>query len=271
MGPDGQGRGVAVRPPLAQRTITASHGAVVYSGGTYREPLAIGHKLANPRWADGRAIKNIHQGELGREGAEDSGHAGFNYGMEPSWFRFALPPDVPFGNAGTPNSFGSIPNAQAFYANELVRTEPNSIPDIPGIAKAGDPVTPVFRATADTAGTNPVLDTRMHVLNGASTDRDTTFILHGHVWQRDPFVCPNQAYLGLSGMCRWDEVAPSQALGVNPIGKYMGSEEGAGFVYSHWPILFDAGGTGAVKGDYLFRDYSPSGNRNGQFGILRAE
>ena len=43
--------------------------------------------------------------------------AGFNYGMEPSWFRFKLPPDVPFGNAGTPNSYGSIPNVQAMYAN----------------------------------------------------------------------------------------------------------------------------------------------------------
>ena len=51
------------------------------------------------RWADGTAIPNIHQGELGREGAEDSGHAGFNYGTEPSWFRFKLPPNTPFGAA----------------------------------------------------------------------------------------------------------------------------------------------------------------------------
>jgi hypothetical protein len=51
----------------------------------------------------------------------------------------------------------------------------------------------------------------------------------------------------------------------------MGGEEGMGHVFGYWPILFDAGGTDAVQGDYLFRDYSPSGNRNGQFGILRAE
>jgi len=44
-----------------------------------------------------------------------------------------------------------------------------------------------------------------------------------------------------------------------------------GHVYGHWPLLFDAGGTDHVPGDYLYRDYSPGGNRNGQFGILRVE
>ena len=68
-----------------------------------------------------------------------------------------------------------------------------------------------------------------------------------------------------------DTPVPSLALGDNPIAKYMGSEEGMGHVFSHWPILFDAGGTGAVAGDYLYRDYAPNGNRNGQFGILRVK
>jgi hypothetical protein len=277
--PDGQGLEVQgqpspTRPTRAQVTVTAPAGDAG-SGGTYREALSIGHKIANLRWADGSAIKNIHQGELGREGAEDSGHAGFNYAMEPSWFRFKLAPDVPFGNAGTPNSFGSIPNQQAFYANALVAGEPNSIPAIPGVSAADDPVTPVFRTTADTqAPYNPVTDTRMYVLNGASADRDGTFIVHGHLWQRDPYVCTGlsqDASVPLAGRCDPDETAPSQALGLNPQGKYMGSQEGMGHVYGHWPILFDAGGTGAVPGDYLYRDYSPSGNRNGQFGILRVK
>ena len=118
----------------------------------------------NLRWADGTAISNIHQGELGREGAEDSGHAGFNYGSEPSWFRFKLPPDTPFGNAGTPNSFGSIPSAHAMYANGLTENEPNTIPDIAGISTLGDMVTPIFRVNADTYDTNPVNDTRMYCL-----------------------------------------------------------------------------------------------------------
>jgi hypothetical protein len=276
--PDGQGSGAAIRGTRAQVTVTSPPGDAG-SGGNFRENLLIGHKLGNLRWKDGRAIRNIEQADTGVEGAEDSGHAGFNLAAEPSWFRFELPPDVPFGNAGTPNSYGSIPNQQAMYANDLVKGEPNSIPDIAGVSKAGDPVTPVFRAPADTGGANPVNDTRMHVLNGASADRDGTFILHGHLWQRDPFVCTGASQddfdagggYPMAGRCDPDEPVASQALGYNQQGKWMGGEEGMGHAYGHWPILFDAGGTGAVKGDYLYRDYSPSGNRNGQFGILRVE
>jgi hypothetical protein len=240
------------------------------SGGDYREALVIGHKIANLRWLDGSAIRNVNQGELGVEGAEDSGHAGFNYGMEPSWFRFTLPPDAPSGGDGD-GGYGSIPNVQAFYANKLVETEPNTIPAIAGVSELGDPATPVFRATPGQA-------TRMHVLNGASADRDGTFVLHGHLWQRDPYVCPgqNDGLLGLDGRCNDGESVPSQALGDNPMGKYMGGEEGMGHVYGYWPILFDAGGTdrmpgGHVTGDYLFGDYAPNGNRNGQFGLLRVQ
>jgi hypothetical protein len=95
-------------------------------------------------------------------------------------------------------------------------------------------VTPVFYASPGA--------TRMYVLNGASADRDGTFILHGHVWQRDPYVCPGQSNLGLAGRCNPTEPVPSRALGLNAQGKYMGGEEGMGHVYGHWPILFDAGG-----------------------------
>ena len=90
------------------------------------------------------------------------------------------------------------------------------------VSALGDPATPVFNAPVGTA-------TRMHVLNGASADRDGTFILHGHVWQRDPFVCPGDNYWGLPGLCDPTSV-PSLALGLNPVGKYMGGEEGLGHV-----------------------------------------
>ena len=267
--PDGQGTGTATRLTRAQATVTSPAGDAG-SGGTYREALSIGHKITNLRWVDGTAITNVNQGELGREGAEDSGHAGFNYGMEPSWFRFKLPPDVPFGNAGTPNSFGSVPNAHAMYANLLVAGEPNAVPAIPGVSAAGDPATPVFTATANGA-------TRIHVLNGASADRDGTFMLHGHVWPRDPYVCTGtlgseqDASVALEGRCDPNASVPSNALGLNLQAKYMGGQEGMGHVYGHWPILFDAGGTNGVPGDYLYRDYAPNGNRNGQFGLLRVE
>jgi hypothetical protein len=266
--PDGQGSGAATRLTRAQVTVTSPAGDAG-SGGTFRENLLIGHKIGNIRWQDGGAIANINQGELGREGAEDSGFAGFNYGMEPSWFRFQLPPDAPFGAAGAPNSYGSIQNAHAMYANQLVANvdHPNFIPVITGVSAAGDPQTPVFRVGANTA-------TRMHVLNGASADRDGTFMLHGHLWQRDPYVCTGLAQddeVSLPGRCDPDTPVPSLALGLNAQGKYMGGEEGMGHAYGYWPILFDAGGTDGIAGDFLFRDYAPNGNRNGQFGILRVE
>ena len=44
------------------------------------------------------------------------------------------------------------------------------------------------------------------------------------------------------------DTVDSTALGLNPQGKYMGGEEGMGHAYGHWPILFDAGGTGGVDG-----------------------
>ena len=269
---DGQGTGAATRLTRAQADISSPAG-LAGSGGNFREALAIGHKITNLRWADGSAITNVNQGELGREGAEDSGHAGFNYGMEPSWFRFQLAPDVPFGNAGTHNSFGSVENAHAMYANNLVANaalHPNFIPAIQDVSEAGDPQTPVFRATANGA-------TRMYVLNGASADRDGTFILHGHVWPRDPFVCTGtpgseqDASVPLEGRCDPNAPVPSNALGLNLQAKYMGGQEGMGHVYGHWPILFVAGGSDGVTGDFLYRDYSPSGNRNGQFGILRVQ
>ena len=271
---DGQGIGYDTRLTRAQATIDSPKG-LVGDGGVYDEAVSVAFRIANLRWADGLAIANINQGELGREGTEDSGHAGFNYGSEPSWFRFELQPDAPFGNAGTPGSFGAIENVHAFYANGLTTNgtmdDLNYVPNNADISSLGDPATPVFRQAQDKPG-------RMHLLNGASADRDAVFVLHGHVWQRDPYVCPGDdgtanlpvghSFTGLDGMCSFGSIG-SLALGTNPIGKYLGGEEGMGHAYGHWPILYNAGGTNGIPGDYLFRDYAPSGNRNGMFGILR--
>jgi hypothetical protein len=285
---DGQGTGTATRPTRAQVTVTADadlttdgvQAGVAGSGGEYRETVLVAHKIANLRWADGSAIKNVAQAEFGVEGAEDSGHAGFNYGMEPAWFRFGLPPDADFGHANAPGTYGDLPNPQAMYSNALVAGHGNAIPANGNVSEAGDPQTPVFRAQRDADGSNSVFDTRMFVLNGASADRDSTYILHGHVWQRDPHVCTGDKLdetdrsrqddeVNIVGRCDpWAEV-PSNALGLNKQAKYLGGEEGMGHVFAHWPILFDAGGTNHVRGDYLYRDYAPNGNRNGMFGILR--
>jgi hypothetical protein len=259
--PDGQGTGAATRTTRANLTVTSPAGAAG-SGGTFREAVMMPQKALNFRWADGRPIRNVHQGELGREGAEDSGHMAVNYGAEPGWFRFKLPPDAPFGNAGTPNSFGALVQFN-YYSNSLVALEPNAIP-------GGEPQTPVFTA-------KPGQATRIHMLTTFSTDRDSTLHIAGHVWPRDPFVCPADSNLGIPGRCDPANPVPSRALGDNKQAKWMGGEEGMGHAYGHWPILLTAGGSGAANlgcsltqpCDFLYKDFASWGNVNGMWGLLR--
>jgi hypothetical protein len=274
--PDGQGSGAATRGTRANLTVTSPAGAAG-SGGTFREGVMMPQKALNFRWADGRPIRNVFQGELGREGAEDSGHMAVNYGAEPGWFRFKLPPDAPFGNAGTPNSFGALEQFH-YYSNTLVAAEPNAIP-------GGEPQTPIFKAA-------PGQKTRIHMLTTFSTDRDSTLHIAGHVWPRDPFVCTGarNAQAGaigvqdamdpavpLAGRCSPRANVASSALGDNKQAKWMGGEEGMGHGYGHWPILINAGGSdaanlGCTAGqpcDFLYKDFASWGNVNGMWGLLR--
>ena len=46
---------------------------------------------------------------------------------------------------------------------------------------------------------------RMRLGVPTGTSRGTTFQLHGHVWQRDPYVCPGSKD-GLDGRCATTQV-----------------------------------------------------------------
>jgi hypothetical protein len=282
--PDGQGTGAATRFTRAQATVVSAANLALGTGGTFREAVMVPQKALNFRWKDGTAIRGVKQGELGREGAEDAGHQAVNYAAEPGWFRFKLPPDAAFGNAGTPNSFGAL-DQDAYFSNTLVTAETNAIPAIAGVSAAGDPVTPVFRAPAGLAGTKAG-NLRIHMLTPFSTDRDSALHIAGHVWQRDPFVCTGarrnvtgttvnvvqdavDAAVPLAGRCDPRDKVVSTALGYNMQGKWMGGEEGMGHGYGHWPILTKAGGTDGVQGDYLFKAWESWGNINGMWGLLR--
>ncbi|MBI2217613.1 MAG: hypothetical protein HYU51_09980 [Candidatus Rokubacteria bacterium] len=221
----------------------------------------------NLRYADGTAVENMGSGE------EPPGSASkaINYGTEPMWFRFGLQPTAPFGNAGTPGSFGAVPNPEQAYSNALVD---------------GDPATPVFTAA-------PGVPVRMHVLKptGIAVDdfhaRGSVFHLHGHVWQRAPYVCPGQddGVSGLDGKCNATNFGDpgfepgSRAIGVNPIGMYLGAQDSV-LPGAHFDIVLPgagngptggAGGVGGVTGDYLFRDQASFGNTQGLWGIMRVE
>jgi hypothetical protein len=187
-----------------------------------------------------------------------------NYGTEPMWFRFGLQPDAPFGN--TPGGFGAVANPENAYSNTLI---------------GGDPATPIFTAA-------PGAPVRLHVLNPTGVMRGSVFHLHGHMWQRSPYVCPGQddgLGAGMAGKCNWTDFGAanfeigSRAIGVNPIGKYLGAQESI-LPAAHFDIVLPgdglgptggAGGVHKVPGDYLFRDQGSFGNTQGLWGILRVE
>jgi hypothetical protein len=180
------------------------------------------------------------------DSVENSGMA-LNYGIEPLWFRFGLAPQAPFGN--TPGGFGAVPNSHQSYSNILTANQ--------------DPVTPVLQAVAGR-------EARIHLVEPFGAGRAGTFNLHGHVHQKQPFVCEGSARNALTGACTMTEVA-SRNIGVSPYDFYVGAHESV-TPAAHWIWhLPSAGGGNAVTGDYLFRTNDAFGNTSGLWSIMRVE
>lgn len=215
-------------------------------------------------YADSYPVENLlGEGSFGiAEDAQDMGHMNINYGNEAMWFRYGVSPTEVAGNAkcngGNPDDclggMASAPAAMAF-SNDLYNI--------------GDPETPVFTVDAGQ-------EFRMHVLMPFAPGRGSTYDLHGHVWQRDPYVCEGDYDLGLKDKCSMggtglpnDGSVGSQSLGDNPVGFHLGGIE-SWFATQHYEIVISsAGGTNAVPGDYLFRDHMGLGTAGGLWGILR--
>jgi hypothetical protein len=224
------------------------------NGGLFRDFTAVVHKGLNHRYGDGAPVEMIAGEGPFAEDAEDSGHMGINYGSEPMWFRFGKAANTPLTG---PNSLAKIPNAHEAYSNGLAGVN-------------GDPATPVFTAAAGTPF-------RLHLLEPTGSPRASTMTLHGHVWQRSPYVCPGSNHLGIPGNCKPTGSFPtlpgfevaSRALGDNPLSFAMGAQDlmapGAHFDL----VLPSAGGSNAVSGDYLLQDRSGFGNIGGVWSILR--
>ncbi len=233
-----------VDDPAATRRTRTMATVKTADGGEFRDLVAMFRKGQNHRFADGTPVQNI-AGEGGAvpEDSHDAGQQSINYATEPMWYRFGLPPATPFGNAG--GGLGAVANPELAYSNQLV---------------GEDPVTPVFTAAAGE-------QVRMRVLMPTGAGRGTTFNLHGHLWQRDPYICPGSADLGLKGKCAPGELG-SRAIGDNPLGYHLGGQESV-TPFAHFDVVVPAGGRGGVPGDYLFRDHASFGNTSGLWGILR--
>jgi len=225
--------------------------------GTFRDFVVVAQKGASMFYSDSYPVENIlGEGSFGvAEDSQDMGQMAINYGTEPMWFRFGL-------NPTDDARFMTIGNAGDAYSNSLV---------------SGDPQTPVFSVKAGT-------EFRKHLLMPFGPGRGSTYDLHGHVWQRDPYICPKVGSLGndlgLEGKCYTGnghagtsgtgEVG-SKALGYNPIGMGIGGIE-SWFPGEHYEIFIpSAGGSDATPGDYLFRDHMGLGSAQGLWGIIRVK
>jgi hypothetical protein len=230
----------------------------------FRDFTIVAQKGASMYYADTYPVENLlGEGSHGvAEDAQDMGHMAINYGNEAMWFRAGV----------NPTDFDGMtndPDASKLFSNSAIGDlmDPDS-----------DPQTAVFTVTAG----DPY---RMHVLMPFAAGRGSTFDLHGHVWQRDPYVCAGYGDKGairveLDGKCDMGngvagtngtgEVG-SQRIGFNPNGFYLGGIE-SWFAGQHYEIVLpSAGGVSEVEGDYLFRDRMGLGNAGGLWGIVRVE
>jgi len=114
----------------------------------------------------------------------------------------------------------------------------------------GDPATPVFTAKAGT----PV---RLRLADPGGKNRGGVFNLHGHVWQREPYLAGT---------------VPSQTIGNNPQSEFRGAQEGIGAT-NHFDVVLQngAGGKFKIPGDYLLRDQGSFEMDAGRWGLLRVQ
>jgi len=224
-----------------------------------RDFMLVMTKHVSQRYADGEAVEHMNGEGMGiPEDPQEATGMALNYGIEPLWFRLGLVPQAPFGGAGCGDGcYGGVDNAEEVYSNALPLLDSNGDSNGP----VGDPVTPIFQTEAGN-------EVRLHSVVPHGTSRGTTWIVHGHVWQRDPYVCNGEMRNGLTGACEMDGVG-SKSIGDNPMGFAQGAQESI-TPLSHFTFrLPSAGGGNKVSGDYLFRDGGSFGNASGLWGLLR--
>ena len=106
------------------------------------------------------------------------------------------------------------------------------------------PETPTFAAVAGT----PV---RFRVMYPGGAGDGSTFDLHGHVWQEEPYI------------------NNSTELGFNVESQWIGARGQLGALNSFDLLINSAGGAKAVPGQYLYRDYRNQTFQDGIWGIFQ--
>jgi hypothetical protein len=167
----------------------------------------------------GIAVPNLAEAE----DPEDSGQKAVNYRTEPLWKRMGFAPDTPLTTTRNFDFTNVLTNAQV----------------------GGDPVTPVFTAT-------PGQEFRVRMLHPGGHPRNDTYLLHGHIWESEPYE------------------SSSQVIGTNPLSNWVGSQAGVG-PGTHFDFLpkGGAGGRFRVPGDFLYRTFQSFHFDGGIWGLLR--
>jgi len=168
---------------------------------------------------NGIAVPNLAEAE----DPEDSGQKAVNYRTEPMWKRMGFPPDTPLQKTRELEFSKVLTNAQV----------------------GGDPVTPVFHAAMGQ-------EFRVRLLHPGGHPRNDSYLLHGHIWESEPYI------------------NSSQELGSNPFSNWVGSQAGVG-PGSHFDFLpkGGAGGRFHVPGDYLYRTFTSFHFDGGIWGLFR--
>ncbi len=263
-------------------------------GGHFRDIVTVMQKGLTQYYGDGLPVEGIAAEGVVTEDTEDGGAMAVNYGSEPLWFRFGLPPNLPFNGTKSLSqiaSFRDVPNAHEAYSESLIPwLNRDALAPPPGGDQPEPPAGCSFPPCANGAPAVPVLtaapgeEVRMRVVMPAGAARGSVFNLHGHVWQRAPYICPGSNYLGLEGVCpstsaiftglpREGGLAAhevgSRAIGPNPLSMYLGGQDSV-LPAGHFDIVASsAGGQNGVTGDYLYKDQASFGNLGGLWGVLR--
>ncbi len=279
---------------------------VVYRTATgerkFRDLVMVHQKGLNLRYKDGSAVQNLasekervvpknltnhpdHPLNSAPEDAHDSGHMAINYGAEPLWFRFGLPPDAPFGKSG----FGGADSASGAFSDKCCRNGKGIGTVISADKPVGEPYVPIMKAYAGQ-------EMRIRALMPTGTGRGSTVELHGHSWMRDPYLAQyveeieyddtdeennqikrrhsfpkggNQyGFYGEEGK-GWG--TPSKCIGENALAMHLGGQESL-TPMAHFDLIFPrAGGKHGMKGDYLWRDHGGFGITSGLWALIRIE
>ena len=184
-------------------------------------PSFCDHLVELPPPGTGFPVENL----ACEEDPEDTGQKAINYRTEPLWKRMQHAPTTPFADT---DNFTT-------WWNALSNTKVGSV----------DPQTPVYQAAHG-------VGVRFRVLMPGGHSRNIVFALHGHEWDKEPYV-QNSTSIGRNAFSFWE-----------------GARTGHG-PSNHFDAFLrnGAGGKFQVPGDYLFRDQVGIGLDNGLWGILR--